>query len=223
MKYRYPVCILYSNMVSQVVGLTTLGTSLSPVSVFAQSEKQQKGLLKVEQLSLYTTPAKIYRFEEVPPSQLEQRISELRKLAEPYSTGYQGVYTTVKPRIEKAVQLGKDGYNFLKDPPAGFYPRAGVITLAGMAGLLLAGRGSRVRKVVYSCGFVAACGSLYYPQETIEAAKVTSATLYETSVKTYLTIESLWKKYTDKEQQPAPTVGVNQTEDIQSSGPNTTS
>uniref|UniRef100_UPI00398E95A6 MICOS complex subunit MIC26-like isoform X4 n=1 Tax=Pristiophorus japonicus TaxID=55135 RepID=UPI00398E95A6 len=175
---------------SMVVGLTTLGTSLSPVSVFAQSEKQQKGLLKVEQLSLYTTPAKIYRFEEVPPSQLEQRISELRKLAEPYSTGYQGVYTTVKPRIEKAVQLGK---------------------------------GSRVRKVVYSCGFVAACGSLYYPQETIEAAKVTSATLYETSVKTYLTIESLWKKYTDKEQQPAPTVGVNQTEDIQSSGPNTTS
>ncbi|XP_067883195.1 MICOS complex subunit MIC26-like [Heterodontus francisci] len=197
--------------------------ALLSVPVFAQSERQEKELLKVDQLSLYTTPAKNYRFVEAEPSQLEERISELRKLARPYTTGLQDAYTTVKPKIETTVQLGKDGCTFLKNPPAGFYPRAGVIALAGVAGLLLAGRGSRVRKVIYSCGFVAACGSLYYPQETIEAAKVSGATLYEMSMQAYLTIESLWKKNTNKEQQPVPTLGNNQAEDVQQLGPNTSS
>ncbi|XP_067848554.1 MICOS complex subunit MIC26-like isoform X2 [Heptranchias perlo] len=214
--------MVWNNM---VVGLATLRTSLALVSVpvFAQSNKQEEGLLKVDQLSLYTTPVKNYRFEEEKPSQLEEKISVLRNVARPYTTWFQGVYMTVKPKIEKTVQLGKDGYIFLNNPPTGFYPRVGVIALAGLAGLLLAGRGSRVRKVIYSCGFVTACGSLYYPQETVEAAKVTSSTLYEMSLQTYLTIESLWKKHTGKEQQTAPTVGGNQDEDVQLPGPNTSS
>ncbi|XP_041067406.1 MICOS complex subunit MIC26-like isoform X1 [Carcharodon carcharias] len=208
-----------------VVGLVASRGSLALLSVpvFAQSDKQEKALLKIDQLSLYTTPAENYRFVEAKPSLLEERISELRKLAGPYTTGLQAAYTTVKPKVEKTVQIGKDGYTFLKNPPTGFYPRAGVIALAGVTGLFLAGRGSRIRKVIYSCGFVAACASLYYPEETIEAAKVASTTLYEISMQGYLTVESFWRKNTNREQQPTPTISDNQAEDVQQSGPNTSS
>ncbi|XP_078088450.1 MICOS complex subunit MIC26-like [Mustelus asterias] len=207
-----------------VVGLVASQASLAllPVPVFAQSDKPEKGLLKVDQLSLYTTPAKNYRFVEAKPSLLEEKISGLRTLVRPYTTGLQDAYATVKPKIGKTVQIGKDGYTFLKNPPSGFFPRAGIIALAGVAGLFLAGRGSRVRKVIYSCGFVAACASLYYPQETIEAAKVASASFYELSLQGYLTVESLWRKNT-KSEQPMPTLSDNQAEDVQQSVPSTSS
>ncbi|XP_069748538.1 MICOS complex subunit MIC26-like [Narcine bancroftii] len=208
-----------------VVGPATLRTSLAFVSipVFAQSKEETKKVLKVEQMSLYTTPAKTFRFEEAKPTRLEESISMLRKSAEPYTTQYQGVYNNFKPKIEQTVQFGKDSYTFLKNPPPGFYPRAGVITLAGVAGLLLAGRGSRVRKIIYSCGFVAACGSLYYPQATVEIAKATSSSFYEMSMQTYLTVESLWKKYKDQKPESSPTQGNNQAKEIQISGPKSSS
>ncbi|XP_051870532.1 MICOS complex subunit MIC26-like [Pristis pectinata] len=208
-----------------VVGLGTFRTSLALVSmpVFAQSNKESKRILKVEQLSLYTTPAKTSHFEEAKPTQLEESISVLRKSAELYTTQYQGVYKNLKPKIEKTVQLGKDGYTFLKNPPPGFYPRTGVIALAGVAGLLLAGRGSRARKVIYSCGFVAACASLYYPQETVEIAKATGSSLYEMSMQTYLTIESLWKKFRDQKQESSPTPGSSQVTEVQLSDPKSSS
>ncbi|XP_072370543.1 MICOS complex subunit MIC26-like isoform X1 [Scyliorhinus torazame] len=207
-----------------VVQLAVSRTSLALLSVpvFAQSVKPEKGLLKIDQLSLYTTPAENYRFVEAEPSLLEERISGLRKLVGPYTTGLQDAYTTVKPKIGKTVQIGKDGYTFLKNAPTGFYPRAGVIALAGVAGLFLAGRGSRVRKVIYSCGFVAACASLYYPQETIEAAKVAGTSLYELSMQGYLTVESLWKKNTKREH-AVPILHDNQAEDVQQAAPNNSS
>ncbi|XP_060688859.1 apolipoprotein O, a [Hemiscyllium ocellatum] len=188
--------------------------------VFAQSDSQEKGL-RIDQLSLYTTPDTNYQFVEAKPSPLEERISELRKLATAHTAGLQDAYTTVKPKMENTLQFGKDGYTFLKNPPAGFYPRAGVIAVAGVAGLLLAGRGSRVRKVLYSCGFVAACGSLYYPEETVKAAKLATTTVYEFSMQAYLTIESLWKKNTQREQGPAPTLSSNQAGDVQQSSEST--
>ncbi|XP_072116998.1 MICOS complex subunit MIC26-like [Mobula birostris] len=183
--------------------------------VFAQSNREMKGVLKVDQLSLYTTPTKTSHFEEAKPTQLEESISVLRKSAEPYITQYQGVYKDLKPKIEKTVQLGKDGYIFLNNPPPGFYPRTGIIALAGVAGLLLAGRGSRVRKVFYSCGFVTACASLYYPQQTVEIAKATGSSLYELSMQTYLTIESLWKKFRDQKPEASPIPGNTQVTEVQ--------
>ncbi|XP_078264841.1 MICOS complex subunit MIC26-like isoform X1 [Rhinoraja longicauda] len=193
----------------QLVGLAPLRLSLLSTTVLAQSNEEKKGILKVEQLSLYTTPAKAYHFEDAKPTRLEEGISALRNHVNPYTAQFQGVYKNLQPKIERTVQLGKDGYIFLKNPPSGFYPRAGVITLAGVAGLLLAGRGSRARKVIYSCGFVAACASLYYPQATVEIAKVTSSSLYEMSMQSYLAIESLWKKYRSHNQEPSPTQGSN--------------
>uniref|UniRef100_A0A4W3IJ85 MICOS complex subunit n=1 Tax=Callorhinchus milii TaxID=7868 RepID=A0A4W3IJ85_CALMI len=209
---------------SKVIALATFPSlALASGRVFAQSNRQKKELLKVDQLSLYTVPIEIYRYEEDRPSHLEETISVFRQSAEPYTTWCQGVYTTVKPKIENIVQRGKDSYVFLKNPPPEFYPRAGIIALAGFAGLVLAGRGSRVRKTIYSFGFLATCAFVYYPKEVIEAAKVSGSALYEMGIQGYLSVESLWKENTDKKRRLASKVESSQVEGVPSVKPTNSS
>ncbi|XP_041088719.1 apolipoprotein O, a isoform X2 [Polyodon spathula] len=148
------------------------GVSLFSVWVHATcEEKQDKRCLKVDELSLYTTPEQHYKFVEAEPTQLEEGIAELRKATEPVSTWCQGVITTAKPKVESSIQFGKDSYEFLKAPPPGFYPRVGVIGFAGIVGLFLA-RGSKVKKLAYPVTLMTVAASLYYPQQAANIAKV---------------------------------------------------
>ncbi|XP_015270924.1 PREDICTED: MICOS complex subunit MIC26 isoform X2 [Gekko japonicus] len=105
----------------------------------------------------------------------------------------ENVYGKVLPRAEKAMEYGKEGRDFLKNPPPGFYPRLGVIGFAGIVGLFLS-RGSKMKRLVYPIGFMGIGASLYYPQQAIAIAKVTGSQLYDWSLQAYITIESLWKE-----------------------------
>ncbi|KAJ6667608.1 hypothetical protein lerEdw1_016729 [Lerista edwardsae] len=83
------------------------------------------------------------------------------------------------PKAEKAAEYGRgtechisrESYEFLKNPPPGFYPRLGVIGFAGVVGLFLA-RGSKIKKFMYPLSFMGIGASLYYPQQAIAIAKV---------------------------------------------------
>ncbi|XP_053164624.1 MICOS complex subunit MIC26 [Hemicordylus capensis] len=181
----------------KVVQLVAAPASLSllTVRVYAavpENETVKKNLLKVDQLSLYTSPAPKSKYVEDPQTQLEEGICHLRQTLKPYTTWFQGFYDKAMPKAEKAVEYGGECYEFLKCPPPGFYPRLGVISFAGVVGLFLA-KGSKIKKLVYPVSFMGIGASLYYPQQAIAIAKVTGSQLYEWSLQAYINIESLWK------------------------------
>ncbi|NXE92137.1 MIC26 protein, partial [Menura novaehollandiae] len=85
-----------------------------------------------------------------------------------------------------------EGYEFLQKPPAGFYPRLGVIGFAGIIGLFLA-RGSKIKKLLYPAALMGIGTSMYYPQQAVAIGKVAGTQLYDWSLQGYIAVESLWK------------------------------
>ncbi|XP_067262155.1 apolipoprotein O, a isoform X4 [Chanodichthys erythropterus] len=176
--------------VGGVAGVTgTLG--LISASVLAADDKPRT-TLSVDELSLYTTPQQKIQYVEPEKGSVEEGVSTLRKLAEPYTTWCQGVYGTVKPKVDSTVQFGQNSYAYLKNPPPEFYPRAGIIGFAGILGLFL-GRGSRLKRLIYPTGLMAVGASMYYPQEAVTIAKKTGDSIYDLALQAYVTVEKLIK------------------------------
>ncbi|XDV21664.1 hypothetical protein PO909_026728 [Leuciscus waleckii] len=186
--------------VGGVAGVSgTLG--LISTSVLAAADDKPSTTLSVDELSLYTTTAQKIQHVEPETGPVEEAVSTLRKLAEPYVTWcqqtassakhtVQGVYGTVKPKVDGTVQFGQNSYAYLKNPPPEFYPRAGIIGFAGILGLFL-GRGSRLKRLVYPTGLMAVGASMYYPQEAVTIAKNTGDSIYELALQAYVSVEKL--------------------------------
>ncbi|XP_009996799.1 PREDICTED: apolipoprotein O [Chaetura pelagica] len=177
------------------LGATPVSLSFLSVQVYASSsekETSKKDLLKVEELSLYSSPAQETKYVENPKTELEEGVSHLRHVMEPYTAWCQDLYAKAMPKLEKAVEHGREGYEFLQNPPAGFYPRLGVIGFAGIVGLFLA-RGSKIKKLVYPAGLMSIGASMYYPQQVVAIAQVAGTQLYDWSLQGYIAVESLWK------------------------------
>ncbi|KAM4700347.1 MICOS complex subunit MIC26 [Discoglossus pictus] len=181
----------------KVLKLGAVPASLSFVSLHVHassdpSKIRQKELLKVDELSLYSSPAQEAQYVEDKQTQLEEGISWLRQSAAPYTGWCQDVYAKAKPKVETAVEHSKGTYEFLRDAPPGFYPRLGLIGFAGIVGLFLA-RGSRIKKVIYPLGFMGIGASLYYPQQAATIAKNSGEVLYDLGLQGFVSVESLWK------------------------------
>ncbi|XP_040279585.1 MICOS complex subunit MIC26 [Bufo bufo] len=168
--------------------------SFATLHVHASSETKapQKTLLKVEELSLYSSPSPETRYVEDKKTELEEGISWLRASTAPYTKWCQDVYAKAKPKVETSVEHSKVTYEMLRDAPPGFYPRLGLIGFAGIVGLFLA-KGSRIKKIIYPLGFMGIGASLYYPQQAATIAKDTGTVLYDWSLQGFVTLESLWK------------------------------
>ncbi|NWS22976.1 MIC26 protein, partial [Pachyramphus minor] len=136
-------------------------------------------------LSLYSSPARETKYVENPQTELEEGVSRLRHAMEPYTAWCQ-VYNAL------CSDFFSEGYEFLQKPPAGFYPRLGVIGFAGIIGLFLA-RGSKIKKLVYPASLMGIATSMYYPQQAVAIAKVAGTQLYDWSLQGYIAVESLWK------------------------------
>ncbi|XP_065715171.1 MICOS complex subunit MIC26 isoform X1 [Patagioenas fasciata] len=177
------------------LGATPVSLSLLSLQVYASSSEKEtpkKELLKIEELSLYSSPARETKYVENPQTQLEEGVSHLRHVLEPYTACCQDLYAKAIPKLEKAVEHGREGFELLQNPPAGFYPRLGVIGFAGILGLFLA-RGSKIKKLVYPTGLMGIGASMYYPQQAVSIAKVAGTQLYDWSLQGYIAVESLWK------------------------------
>ncbi|NXS97408.1 MIC26 protein, partial [Jacana jacana] len=149
-------------------------------------------------LSLYSSPARETKYVEDPQTQLEEGVSHLRHVMEPYTAWCQHVLmiliTKTLSHYIKALcsDFFSEGCEFLQNPPAGFYPRLGVIGFAGIVGLFLA-RGSKIKKLVYPAGLMGIGASMYYPQQAVAVAKVAGTQVYDWSLQGYIAVESLWK------------------------------
>ncbi|XP_054881271.1 MICOS complex subunit MIC26-like [Poeciliopsis prolifica] len=174
-------------------------SSFLPFAVFAADDagegaKEETSSINLDDLSLYTRPPppQTVRHEESEAGQLEEKVAAVRKLAEPYTTWCQSMYAEIEPKVQKVVQLGNDANDYLQNPPKDFYPRVGVIGLAGVAGLFLA-RGSRIKKVFYPTGLMTLGASLYYPEQAAAIAKATGDSAYDTAVQGYAAVEKILK------------------------------
>ncbi|NXF16626.1 MIC26 protein, partial [Rhodinocichla rosea] len=148
-------------------------------------------------LSLYSSPARETKYVENPKTELEEGVSRLRHVLEPYTAWCQVQWfltASSKVKADSSLCSGffSEGYEFLQKPPAGFYPRLGVISFAGIIGLFLA-RGSKIKKLVYPAALMGMGTSMYYPQQAVAIAKVAGTQLYDWSLQGYIAVEALWK------------------------------
>ena len=179
-------------VIQRFVGLGSL--SLLTFKVYASSKKDSphKDTVKVNELSLYSIPEDQSKYVEEPRTQIEESISHLQHYFEPYTSWCQEKYSQNKPRIQSLVQWGLDSYEYLQNAPPGFFPRLGVISFAGVVGLILA-RGSKIKKLVYPPGFMGFAASLYYPQQGIVFVQVSGEKLYDWGLRGYIVVD-LWKE-----------------------------
>nr|XP_009668277.1 PREDICTED: apolipoprotein O-like [Struthio camelus australis] len=108
-----------------------------------------------------------------------------------------GAFVFVKNGMMDSIQFGKDAYVYLKNPPPEFLPKAGVITVSGLAGVVLSRKGSRFKKIVYPLGLTTLGISVCYPAQSVVIAKVTGKRVFSASHQTYEAVRSLWVKKED--------------------------
>lgn len=186
-----------------VIKLSALPTGLGLVTfrVYASNkDRQGRHLVKPEQLSVYNEPSANCKFVVEQPGRLLEGISALRQTVQPYAARCKGAYNAVKGGAENSVAIGKGAYIFLKNPPEGFFPRMGVITVSGLAGLVLSSKASRVQKMAYPVGLAAVGMAICYPQQAIAVAKFSGQKMFAISQGSYEAIRSLWKESPQKKE-----------------------
>ncbi|XP_019968294.2 MICOS complex subunit MIC26-like [Paralichthys olivaceus] len=168
--------------------------TLLPVTVCAAAGDGDKeaasSVLNRDELSLYSAPPQRPAYEEPEAGQLERSVASLRKQLEPQSAWCQATYDRIKPAVHGVLQCGHDTYAYLKNPPKDFYPRAVVIGITGVLGLLLARR-SRIKRLLYPAGLVTVSASLYYPERAAAIAKSAGDSVYDRAVQGYAAVEKM--------------------------------
>ncbi|NXP47154.1 MIC27 protein, partial [Heliornis fulica] len=185
---------------SQVAKLAVLSSGLpfACVTVHAATEKESKAqLVKPNQLPIYRPPPLRSKYIEEQPGHLQKQLSAVRQTTSRYVGWCKDAFVCVKNGIMDSIQLGKDAYVYLKNPPPEFLPKVGVISVSGLAGLVLARKGSRFKKIAYPLGFTALGFSVCYPAQSVVLAKVTGKKLFCASHQTYEAVRSLWAKKED--------------------------
>ncbi|NXO88992.1 MIC27 protein, partial [Certhia brachydactyla] len=180
---------------SQVAKLVAVSSGLPFVciTVYAATEKESKSqLVKPDKLPIYSAPPLQSKYIEEQPGYLQQQLSALRRTAGHYFGWCQSAYVFVKNGIMNSIQFGKDAYVYLNNPPPDFLPKAAVVTVSGLTGVVLARKGSRFKKIAYPLGLTTVGYSVCYPAESVVIAKVTGKKLLGASHQTYEAVRSLW-------------------------------
>ncbi|XP_034876010.1 MICOS complex subunit MIC26-like [Mirounga leonina] len=144
--------------------------------------------MKVNGLSLYSIPEGQSKHGEEPRTQFEESISHLQHYCKPYTNWCQEMYLQTKYKMQSLVHWGLDWCDISKIHLLDFFPRLSVISFAGIVGLLLT-RHSKIRKVVYTPGFMRLSASLL-SITSHSICPVSGEKLYDWG----LFIENLWKE-----------------------------
>ncbi|NXY20024.1 MIC27 protein, partial [Atrichornis clamosus] len=180
---------------SQVAKLAAVSSGLpfACITVYAASGKEPKSqLVKPAQLPIYSAPPLQSKYIEEQPGHLQKQLSAVRQTTGRYFGWCQSAYIFIKNGIMDSIQFGKDAYVYLNNPPPEFLPRVSVITVSGLAGVVLARKGSRLKKIAYPLGLTAVGFSVCYPAQSVVIAKVTGKKLFCASHQTYEAVRSLW-------------------------------
>ncbi|NXC48891.1 MIC27 protein, partial [Penelope pileata] len=182
-----------------VAKLAALSSGLPFVcAVHAAAERESKSqLVKPNQLPIYRSPPLKSKYIEEQPGRLQKQFSSVRQTAGCYVRWCKNVFFVIRNGIMDSIQFGKDAYVYLKNPPPEFLPKVGVITMSGLAGIMLARKDSRFKKIAYPLGLTTLGFSVCYPAQSVLVAKVTGKKVFSASCQTYEAVRSLWAKKED--------------------------
>ncbi|CAI5651538.1 unnamed protein product [Oreochromis niloticus] len=157
---------------------TVLG--IASLRVYSVNEAPADGLVTREKLNIYTPVLQSAQGKFVPesPGVIESGVTTARQTVLPFVHTVKGACISVKRGSIDLYHAGEDLYYYLKDPPPGFLPRFGTITVAGLLGMFLARKGSRFKRLAVPLGLMSAGASVCYPAQAVAVLKVTGKKIY---------------------------------------------
>ncbi|KAL0994234.1 hypothetical protein UPYG_G00119650 [Umbra pygmaea] len=183
-------------MAATVVKLAAIPAAigLASIRVYAMSEdKSESVLLSPRELSIYARDPCTMPCLDEQPGALESGLGVVRVGLQPYVRTVKNAYTSVKVGAVTVYTAGQDTYEFLRSPPPGFIPRVSVITVSGLAGLILARKGSHLKRLGVPLGMATLGTAVCYPTQTVGVVKVTGQKMYAASQYTTSSLVSLFK------------------------------
>ncbi|XP_056116076.1 MICOS complex subunit MIC27 [Rhinichthys klamathensis goyatoka] len=154
---------------------------LGSLRIYSMNEKNNEELISPRELSIYSPDVPAVPLVEEPPGVVQTGLGAVRTGLQPYVRAAQSALTSVKVGVISVYQAGQDTYHFLRDPPPGFLPRVGVIGVSGLGGLVLARKGSRLKRIVVPLGLATAGTAVCYPTQTVAVLKITGKKVYTVS------------------------------------------
>ncbi|KAL8575965.1 hypothetical protein ACOMHN_051983 [Nucella lapillus] len=189
-------------------------------TVHAADDADSEGKrVRITELSVYDNPEDSFQYRAVPEevSPLRQVISDARQAAWEYLETVQETTDKVKVKFETGKAHTEGLIDYLQNDP-GMVPRAAVITVAGLGGIVAGYRGGVMRKLFFSATAVAAAASLCYPNEAVSL----TSEAYEVTQETF---RALWPSDDSSSegsrvvQESSPTTSNNQTTTIAGQSP----
>uniref|UniRef100_A0A9J7YW76 MICOS complex subunit n=1 Tax=Cyprinus carpio carpio TaxID=630221 RepID=A0A9J7YW76_CYPCA len=171
-----PQILKYAALPAAVVAV-----GLSSFRIYSINEKINEELISPRELSIYSPDGPAVRFVEEQPGVVQTGLGAVRVGLQPYVRAVQNTFTSVKVGVISVYHAGQDSYQFLRDPPPGFLPRVGVIGVSGLGGLILARKGSRLKKIFVPLGLATAGTAVCYPTQTVGVLKITGKKVYTVS------------------------------------------
>lgn len=154
---------------SRVSSLRTLAAIplVGGVSVFAAGDGEK--LIKVKDLPLYDAPSKpelIYIDEKISP--ITPYISAVRKVVWKYAVATKNTTDKVRSGFVASKNFAGDTLELLRADKA-VLQRAGIITVAGLGGLIVAGRrGGILRTTAYASTSMVVTAAVVYPKQAVD-------------------------------------------------------
>ncbi|XP_053285271.1 MICOS complex subunit MIC27 [Pleuronectes platessa] len=192
---------------------------IASIRVYTVSEAPAGGLVTREKLNIYTPLSQSAEVQFVPesPGVIESGLTAARESILPFALAVKGSCVSVKRQSVNLYHSGQDVFYYLKDPPPGFLPRLGTITMAGLLGMFLARKGSRFKRVAVPLGLMSAGVSVCYPAQAVAVIKVTGRKVYAAGQWSSAAVSSL---LTPKPQEPvAKEISASQPESATVSSP----
>lgn len=157
---------------------TVLG--IASIRVYTVKEAPTDGLVSRDRLNVYTplSGGDPPKFAPDSPGLIEKGLTTSREGVLPLVQAVKGACLSVKRGSVNLYHAGEDVYYYLIDPPPGFLPRFGTITMAGLLGMFLARKGSRIKRLVVPLGLMSAGASVCYPAQAVSVLKVTGQKVY---------------------------------------------
>ncbi|KAM9538838.1 uncharacterized protein ACWYII_037644 isoform 1-T1 [Salvelinus alpinus] len=192
-----------------VVKLAAISAAMGMASfqVYAMSEdKTETVRLSPRELSIYAPDPPATHYMDEQPGDLQSGLGVVRVGLLPYVRAVKNAYTSVKVGAVTVYTAGHDTYEFLRDPPPGFFPRVSVITVSGLAGLILARKGPHLMMLGVPLGMATVGMAVCYPTQTVAVVKMTGQKMYAANQYTTSYVASTFKSK-PKEVTP-PTVSL---------------
>nr|XP_023690313.1 MICOS complex subunit MIC27-like [Paramormyrops kingsleyae] len=182
-------------MAAKVLKLSAIPAALGLASfrIYELNKEKTEGHVNSRELSIYTPRSQPYHFVEDQPGSVEKGLHTVRVGLQPFAQAVKDTCISFKIGAVNLYYAGEDIYHYLKDPPPGFLPRVSLITVSGLAGLVLARKGSRAKRIAMSLGLATLGTAVCYPGQTVKVLKITGRKTYAGTQWAVSTAASLWK------------------------------